>query len=95
MEGKTLKELKKDWLKDPEIRAIYDSMAFEFYIASVLIRTRLKAKLTQTELAERMHSTQAHVARLESGKFLPSLTSLVKYCEAVGQKIVIELTPRK
>lgn len=93
MERKTLKELKKEWLKDPEIRKIYDSMALEFYIASVLIGARIKAQLTQEELAKRMQSTQAHVARLESGRYLPSLSSLVRYCQAVGQKITIELDP--
>lgn len=93
MKSKTLAELKKEWLKDPKVKKEYDAMEVEFQIAALLIEARTKARLTQSELAERMNSTQAHIARLESGNYLPSLTSILRYSKAVGRKIKIEIHP--
>lgn len=93
MTSKTLAELKKQWLKDPKVKKDYDAMEVEFQIAALLIEARTKAHLTQRELAERMNSTQAHVARLESGNYIPSLTSILRYSQAVGRKIKIEIHP--
>lgn len=93
MTSKTLAELKKQWLKDSKVKKDYDAMEVEFQIAALLIEARTKAHLTQRELAERMNSTQAHVARLESGNYIPSLTSILRYSQAVGRKIKIEIHP--
>jgi len=93
MTSKTLAELKKEWLNDPKIKEEYDAMKVEFEIAALLIEARTKAHLTQSELAKRMKSTQSHVARLESGSYLPSLTSILRYSQAVGRKIKIEIHP--
>ena len=93
MKSKTLAELKKEWLKDPKVKKEYDAMEVEFQIAALLIEARTKAHLTQSELAEKMNSTQAHIARLESGNYLPSLTSILRYSKAVGRKIKIEIHP--
>jgi DNA-binding XRE family transcriptional regulator len=93
-QAKTLSALKKEWLKNPEVRAAYESMEVEFHIAGLLIEARKKARMTQAELAKRMNSTQAHVSRLESASYLPSLTSIMLYCQAVGQKIRIDIDPK-
>ena len=93
MTSKTLEKLKKEWLKDPKIKEEYNAMEVEFQVAAALIEARTKAHLTQGELAERMSSTQSHVARLESGNYLPSLTSILRYSRAVGRKIKIEIYP--
>lgn len=93
MTSKTFEQLKKEWLKDPKIKEDYRSMEVEFQVAASLIEARTKAHLTQSELAERMNSSQSHVARLESGNYLPSLTSILRYSKAVGRKIKIEIYP--
>jgi ribosome-binding protein aMBF1 (putative translation factor) len=41
-------------------------------VTSVMIEARAHAGLTQEQLAERMHTTQAVIARLESGRAKPS-----------------------
>ena len=60
-----LATLKSRLLADPETRAEYDAQADEFAIAHELIAARARAGLTQAELAERMHTTQSTIARLE------------------------------
>ncbi len=52
-----------------------------------------RAGLTQSAVAERMHTSQAAVARLESGRQSPSYRSLQKYAEAIGARLKIDLEP--
>ena len=89
--GKTLKQVKKELLADDTFRREYDALAEEFTIASRLIKARSQANLTQSQVAQRMGTTQSVVARLESGHPLPSLRSLTRYAEAIGKKIEIRL----
>ncbi len=89
--GKTLKQVKNELLDDDAFRQEYDALAEEFTIATRLIKARSQANLTQSQVAQRMGTTQSVVARLESGNPMPSLRSLTRYAEAVGKKIEIRL----
>ena len=88
---KEFKDLKQEWLQDPEVKKAYLEMKPEFEIAGTLIAARATAKLTQAEVAKRMGTTQSVVARLESGRTLPSLKTLYSYAKAVGAKPTIRL----
>lgn len=88
---KTLKALKAELLADADVRAAYDAQAPEFEIARELIAARTRAGLTQTDVAERMGTTQSTVARLEGGKAAPSLRSVQRYAQAVGARAVVRL----
>lgn len=89
----TLESLKAEFLANPEVKASYDAMDNEFALANALISARAEAKLSQQEVAERMQTTQSAVARMESGRHAPSMTSLGKYATAVGRTIRIEIHP--
>ena len=54
----------------PSGRAEYDALEDEFALASALIKARGDADLTQEQVAAAMGTSQAFVARLESGKVL-------------------------
>lgn len=86
-----LATLKKRLLADPKIKAEYEALASEFAVARELIAARLRAGLTQEQLAEKMHTTQSTIARLESGRTLPSLRTLSRYAEATGSRAVVRL----
>lgn len=79
-------------MKDPEFKKEFDALENEFKLASELIRARAKAKLSQAEVAHRMGTSQSAVARMESGRKLPSTSSLVKYAKAVGHKVQVKLS---
>ena len=83
-------ELRKKWRKDPTYRKEYDALRPEFQLARELIEARVKAGLTQEQVAERMGTSQPTVARLESGH-KPSLKTLERYAQAVGMKVDIHL----
>jgi ribosome-binding protein aMBF1 (putative translation factor) len=88
---KRLRSVRKKMLADREVRAAYATMADEFGLARELIAARVRAGLTQAELAERMGTTQSVVARLESGARLPSVKTLLRFAKATGARPVIKL----
>ena len=88
---KRLQSMRKKILADREVHAAYDSMADEFGLARELIAARVRAGLTQAELAARMGTTQSVVARLESGVQLPSVKTLLRFAKATGARPIIKL----
>ena len=85
--------VKKRWMKQPGFKAGYDALEPEFAIASMLIRARLAANLSQQQVAKRMGTSQSTVARLESASSRPSLTTLERFAKATGTKVRVELIP--
>jgi ribosome-binding protein aMBF1 (putative translation factor) len=85
-------QLKARLLANPKVKAEYDALAPEFEIAAELLRARLRAGLSQAELAERMGTSQSAIARLESGQTLPSTKTLLRYAEATGSKFHVRLS---
>jgi DNA-binding XRE family transcriptional regulator len=88
---KNLPTLRKKMLADREVRAAYDALADEFDLARELIAARVRAGLTQSEVAKRMGTTQSAVARLESGAQMPSLNTLLKFAKATRSRPIIKL----
>jgi ribosome-binding protein aMBF1 (putative translation factor) len=81
------------WAKDPEFMREYDALEEEFALANALIGARAHAKLSQAELAERMGTSQSAIARLESGRSMPSTRTLERLAAATGTKLRIRLEP--
>lgn len=85
-------ELLAEWQKEPEFKKAYDDLEEEFALASTLIEARSRANLTQGQVAERMGTTQAAIARLEGGH-RPSTRTLERYAAATGHRLRIALIP--
>ena len=62
--------------------------------AQIIREARLKARLTQTELAERLGRDRAQVARWETGGQEPSFENLRTVVEACGFTLRIEIAER-
>ncbi len=84
-------KLKARLLANPKVKAEYDALAPEFEIAAELVKARLRAGLSQADLAERMGTSQSTIARLESGQTLPSTKTLVRFAKATGSKVHVRL----
>lgn len=89
--GKRLKDKHLELLQDPEYAKEFQEQEEEFNIARELIRARTQAGFTQSDVAERMGTTQSAIARMESGRPLPSMRSLQRYAQAIGSKVKISL----
>ena len=79
----------KQWKKDPRYVAAYDALEPEFSLASALIKARADANMTQEQVAQAMGTTQAVIARLESGKVLPSTRTLERFAKATRTRLRI------
>ena len=84
--------LRRKWKADSDFTREFDALRPEFELAQALIDARLKAGLSQSDVAARMGTSQPAVARLESGR-KPTLKALERYAEAVGMKVKIRLVP--
>jgi len=79
----------KQWKKDPKYLAAYNALEAEFSLASALIKARADADMTQEQVAQAMGTTQAVIARLESGKVLPSTRTLKRFADATKTRLQI------
>jgi len=83
--------LREEFMKNPEFRREYDKLEPEFALFKTLLQARARAKMSQVQVAEKLKTSQAAVARLESGKISPSIKTLRRYAAAVGAELKIQL----
>jgi DNA-binding XRE family transcriptional regulator len=82
-------DLHAKWKESAEYANAYAGLKREIEVVSGIISARTRARLTQEQLAERMDTTRGVIARLESGKTIPSTRMLVRIGAATGQQIRI------
>jgi ribosome-binding protein aMBF1 (putative translation factor) len=81
------------WRQDPAYVAAYDALEEEFALAEALIKARAQADMTQEDVAKAMGTTQAVVARLESGRIMPSTRTLERFAKATHTRLRISFEP--
>jgi ribosome-binding protein aMBF1 (putative translation factor) len=87
--------LKKQLMKNPEVRKEYDALEEEFALIEAVAKARLRSGLTQAQLAKRMKTTQSTVARLKGMRGRPSMTTLHRFAKATGHRVKISFEPLK
>ena len=88
-----LATLRREWRKNPAFRAEYDALEEEFALAAALMDARSQADLTQEEVAQRMETSQAYVAKMEGGSMNPSVKTLQRFAAATGTRLRITFEP--
>ena len=86
------RDLEKELLSDPKVKKEYDRLAPRYAVISQLISARLKKRMTQRDIAEKLGTKQSAIARLESGNVNPSLEFLQKIAQVMGYKLSIHLS---
>lgn len=89
----SLEEAEKQWFQNPKFVQEYEALEEEFALADALIRARGAAEMTQQDVAEAMGTTQAAIARLESGRNMPSTRTLQRFATATGSRLRISFEP--
>lgn len=95
----TIEELKRRRLaamsddEPPDFDETYDATRLALEVGERVRDAREAAGLSQRELAARMSTSQAAVARLEAGGTGATLTTLQKVASALDLTVSIELTP--
>jgi transcriptional regulator with XRE-family HTH domain len=80
-------------MKDPHYRREYEALDEEFSLTAAMIEARNRAGMTQAQVARRMKTTQAAIARLESRSGRPSTRTLQRYAKATGSRLRISFEP--
>lgn len=89
---RTLQSLIDKWkAEDPKFAEGYERGYDAFRIGVLLQVAREQAGLTQQEVAERMGTHKSAVSRIENFAGDLRLSTVQKYAEAVGRRLVLEL----
>ncbi|MCL5264534.1 MAG: helix-turn-helix domain-containing protein [Chloroflexi bacterium] len=75
--------------RDSDFKEACERLRPQFEFRKSLIGARLAAGLTQKQLAERVGTSQAAIARLESGAQLPSVNTLYRLAVVLGLQFTI------
>ncbi len=97
MKRPTFNDFKRKALQKPEVKKEYDTLTVSYSLRKQLIENRLKAGLTQEEIARILHTKKSNISRLESvsSKISPKLSTIEEYAKAVGCKLEIHFVPHK
>lgn len=88
-------KFKKEAFKQNSFVEEYEKLKPEFDLASQLIIARKKAKISQSEIAAKLHTKQPAIARFENGGFTKSsISKLQEYAGALGYELHIGLIPK-
>ena len=84
-------DVKKELLKNPEVKKEYDRLDPRYQLISDLIALRIKKGLTQEDVAKKMGTKQSAIARIESGDENLTIDSIQEISEALGAKVKISI----
>ena len=80
---------------NPAFKKAWDALEEEYAALSELFQARKEAGLTQEQVAQIMGTTKSAISRLESSirsdSHSPSFSTLRKYANACGKKLMIKM----
>ncbi|GHS90031.1 transcriptional regulator [Bacteroidia bacterium] len=71
-------------------RAEFDENAYAFYVSQVLLDARKNARLTQSELADRIGADKSYISRIEKGVTIPSVATFYRVVNALGLSVTLQ-----
>jgi len=87
----TLREVVTKELEDKDFKKFYEEEGRRLALGYKIAKLRQKLGLTQKDLAEEIHTSQATIARLEDGDYLGySLRTLEKIALATGSHLEVQ-----
>jgi transcriptional regulator with XRE-family HTH domain len=86
-----LPDLRKELMRDPAFRASYEERTKLVRYGHMVRRAREAKRLTQTELAALLKTTQSEISRLENGEGVngPTFETMVSVAHALGSALVV------
>ncbi|HWY79738.1 MAG TPA: helix-turn-helix transcriptional regulator [Candidatus Sulfotelmatobacter sp.] len=81
---------KKQLMKNPTFRKAYEESELEYQIARALVKARTERGYTQEELAEKLHTKQSVISRVENAKTVPSMSFLKRLAEVLDASLQVE-----
>jgi ribosome-binding protein aMBF1 (putative translation factor) len=87
----TFRQDLKERLTKPKFKKAWDESQAEYSLAKQLIEARLSQKLSQRDLAKKLHTSQAVISRLETMRANPSLSFLKRIAHTLDTKLVLPI----
>ena len=91
---KTLKEYKREQMKNPEFVEAYEGIQPEMSVIRAMIDARLSRGMTQKELAEATGIAQGEISKLENGTRNPSIKLLQRLAEGLDMTLSVSFLPK-
>ncbi len=89
MKGIYFDDYLKEQLKDPEFKKEWEKSEPAYQAGREMIRARIKAKISQRQLAKKAGTTQAVISRIENMSVSPSIGLVQRIAQAMGKKLQI------
>lgn len=70
-------------------RVQFENEAKAFYASQILLQARKEAKMTQTELAEKVGTTKSYISKIENGLIEPGVGLFFRLVNSLGLRIDI------
>ena|SRR3990170_7764988 len=86
-------EVKNKLMSSKKYRETYEKMKPQYELANSLIRIRLKKRISQKTLAEKIGTKQPVISRLENMSSKPTLSLLTKISHALNVKLRVYFQP--
>ncbi|KKQ40175.1 MAG: Transcriptional regulator, XRE family [Candidatus Magasanikbacteria bacterium GW2011_GWA2_37_8] len=80
----------KKQLKNPASKRMFDEYGKQLEVAYQILQLRKKKKVSQSQLAKKIGTTQSNVARMEAGKQNFSTDMLVRIASALGKELEVK-----
>ena len=81
----------RESLNDEAFKAEYEKKELRFKIIDILVNIRLQYKLTQSDLAKKLGTTQTVISRIENGSVNVGIDFLQKVAITFDKKIEIKV----
>ncbi len=78
-------------LQNQEFKSEYEAKELRYKIIDILVGIRVQYKLTQSELAQKLGTTQAVISRIENGSVNIGIDFLQKIANTFNKKIDIKV----
>jgi len=78
-------------LKEPEFKKEWDKLELRYAVIRQLIKVRNTYNLSQSQLAEKLNTTQSVISRIENGTVNIGIDFLDKLARAFDKKVEIRL----
>jgi len=78
-------------LKDKKFREFYDEYGKQLEVAYQITKLRKQAKITQSELAKRIGTTQSNIARMETGQQNFTIDTLNKIASTFNKELRVSI----
>jgi DNA-binding XRE family transcriptional regulator len=77
--------------RNPEFPALMNEARCRSDLIDALVVLRREARVTQRDLARRMATSQAAVARMEAGDVDPRLSTIQRYAASMGKRVTWQI----